>query len=336
MKLRQLVYLREITRSGFNVSRAAKNLHTSQPSISQQILALERELRLSLFVRAKGRLAGLTPEGQAVLRRAESALADIDHIRGLGPSTTTDRGSLVIATTHTQARYVIPETLSRFAQRFPHVHVTLRQGNAEQIRESLEAGTADIGITPDHDVPTSTIAALECRMFRRVVLAPRDHPLTRRKRCSLADLARYPFVTLEPTISTWQTVLHVFQAAGLQLNVILSAIDADVVKVCVERGLGLTVLVEAAYDPTRDVNIALLETGELFPPSITSVAIHRRRHLSAYAFDFIEMFAPGWTRIKVEQAMQRQSKRNKGSALLLSPTTSMPRGKVARTPRVPR
>ncbi|MPZ45876.1 MAG: hypothetical protein GEV05_21310 [Betaproteobacteria bacterium] len=152
---------------------------------------------------------------------------------------------------------------------------------------------------------SSSIVALECREYRRVVLAPKDHPLTRRKRCSLKDLAQHPFVTFEPAISTWQTVLHVFQAAGFPLNIILSATDADVVKVCVERGLGLTVLVDVAHDPMKDANIALLETGELFPPSITSVAIHRRRHLPAFAFDFIEMLAPCWTRTKVEQVMAR-------------------------------
>ncbi|MPZ42746.1 MAG: LysR family transcriptional regulator [Betaproteobacteria bacterium] len=152
MKLQQLVYLREIARSGFSVSKAAKRLHTSQPSVSQQMLALERELRFNLFVREKGRLTGLTPEGQEVVLRAESVLLDIDYIRGLGQSARTDQGDLVIATTHTQARYVIPEALGRFAQRFPKVHVTLRHGNAEQIRQALEDGSADIGITPDSEL----------------------------------------------------------------------------------------------------------------------------------------------------------------------------------------
>ncbi|MGH8637683.1 MAG: LysR substrate-binding domain-containing protein [Burkholderiales bacterium] len=271
------------------------------------MLALERELRFSLFVREKGRLTGLTPEGQEVVLRAESVLLDIDYIRGLGQSATIDQGALVIATTHTQARYVIPEALSRFAQRFPKVHVTLRHGNAEQIHQALEDGSADIGIAPDSELPTSTIAALECRRYRRIVLAPKDHPLSRRKRCSLKDLAQHPFVALEPAISTWQTVLQVFETAGFTLNIILSATDADVVNDCVGRGLGLAVLVDVAYDPMKDANIALLETGDLFPLSITSVAIHRRRHLLPFAFDFIEMFAPCWTRSKVEQAMARNA-----------------------------
>ncbi|MPZ42747.1 MAG: hypothetical protein GEV05_04930, partial [Betaproteobacteria bacterium] len=134
-----------------------------------------------------------------------------------------------------------------------------------------------------------------------------DHPLIRRKRCSLKDLAQHPFVALEPAISTWQAVLQVFETAGLALNIILSATDADVVNDCVARGLGLTVLVDVAYDTMKDGNIALLETGDLFPPSITSVAVHRRRHLPAFAFDFIEMFAPSWTRSKVDQLMARNT-----------------------------
>ena len=304
MTLQQLIYLREIARTGFSVSRAAKALHTSQPNISQQMLALERELRLSIFVRHKGRLTGLTAVGNLILARAESMLLDAEFIRGLGPSATAEQGVLVIATTHTQARYVIPETLSLFAKRFPKVQVTLRHGNSEQIRQAVEAGAADIGVTPDTDLPTSAIVGFECRRYKRVVLAPKGHPLARRKRCTLEDLAKYPFVTLEPAISARRSVLQVFEAARLPVNVILSAIDADVVKACVERGLGLTALVEVAYDPARDTGIVLIETGELFPPSITSVAVNRSRHLPEYAFQFIEMFAPRWTRSLVESAMR--------------------------------
>lgn len=303
MNLRQLIYLREIARNGLNVSKAAKRLHTSQPGISQQILALERELGVSIFIREKGRLTGITPRGRQVVQRAESALLDIDDIRNLRNAADADRGTFVIATTHTQARYVIPETLARFAQKYPNVQVTLQHGNSALIRQALESGTADIGITPDEGPYPDYITALECRRYRRIVLAPDGHPLVKRKRCSLRDLAQFPFVTLEPAVSARRSVLDAFEKAGLDVNVILSAIDADVVKACVERGLGLTALVEVAYDPKRDTGISLVRTPEFFAPSVTSVAIHRKRHLPAYAYDFIEMFAPQWTRRRMDHAM---------------------------------
>lgn len=304
MNLRQLVYLREVATNGFSVSRAAKRLHTSQPGISQQILALERELGLTIFVRERNRLINLTPDGKHVAARAESALLDIDHIREFAKSATLiDSGPFIIATTHTQARYVLPEVLSLFAQKYPKVRLTLQHGNPAQIRQALVSGAADIGVTPYVAPEARDIAVFECRRYRRIVLAPKKHPLTRRKRCSLAELAKHPLVTFEPSISARQTVLDVFEAAGLMPNIILSAIDADVVKACVERGLGLTALVEVAYDPLRDTGLALIKTADLFPPSLTSVAIHRKHHLPQFAFDFIEMFAPRWTRAKVEKQL---------------------------------
>ena len=310
MNLRQLTYIREVASNGFSVSRAARNLHTSQPGMSQQILALERELGMSIFRRERNRLVCLTNDGQRILERTQSALLDIDYIREFARSTKVgDSGPFVIATTHTQARYVLPETISGFARNYPKVRVTLQHGNPEQIRQALLSGAADIGVTP-HVLPaTSEIAALQCREHRRIVLAPRGHPLTRKRLCSLQDIAKHPIVTFESSISARQTVLDAFDAAGLRPNIILSAIDADVVKACIERGLGLTILSDAAYDPKRDIGIELLRTAELFPPSITHVTLNRKRHLQPFVFDFIEMFAPQWTRASIERTCEAKSRR---------------------------
>ncbi|MCC6533037.1 MAG: LysR family transcriptional regulator [Burkholderiales bacterium] len=304
MNLRQLIYLREVASNGFSVSRAARRLHTSQPGLSQQILALERELGMTIFIRERNRLLGLTRDGEQIVARAGSALLDIDHIREYAKAATTlDARPFVIATTHTQARYVLPEVLSRFAREHPNVRLTLQHGNPAQIRQALIAGTADIGVTPYVLPSVRDIAVFECRSYRRIVLAPKHHPLTTRKQCSLRELAKHPLVTFEPSISARQTVLGVFEAAGLAPNVILSAIDADVVKACVERGLGLAALAEVAYDPLRDVGLALVKTPELFPRSVTHVTIHRKHHLPAFVFDFIELLSPRWTRAKVEREL---------------------------------
>ncbi|HYC46204.1 MAG TPA: LysR substrate-binding domain-containing protein [Burkholderiales bacterium] len=304
MNLRQLLYLREVAGNGLSISKAARRLHTSQPGVSQQILALERELQLTIFVRDRNRLVDLTPQGKLVVARAESALLDIEQIRVLARSAAlVDSGHFVIATTHTQARYVLPEVLSRFAEKYPKVRVTLQHGNAEQIAQALTSGAAHIGVTPSIDRNARDIVALECRRYPRIVLAPKDHTITRKRIRSLADVAKHPLVTFEPSISARRTVLDVFARAGLTPNVILSAIDTDVVKACVERGLGLAIVAEIEYDPARDVGVVPVKTPNLFPPSVTRVTIHRKRHLPLFAFDFVEMFAPAWTRARIEHLL---------------------------------
>ncbi len=305
MNLRQLIYLREVATNGFSVSRAAKSLHTSQPGISQQILALERELGLTIFVREKNRLSALSEAGKYVLSRVQSIVLELDHIRDFAHSSRLDdSGSFVIGTTHTQARYVLPDVLSRFSQRYPNVNITLQHSSPSQIAEALEAGTARIGVMPFIDSSERDIAFLRCRSDRRVVLAPKGHPLTQLEQCSITELAKHPLVAFESSSTAWQSVLEVFDAAGVKPNIILRAIDADVVKDCVERGLGLTALTEVAYNPERDHGLAIVKTqDDLLPASVTCVAMHRKRHVPPFVFDFVEMFASQWTREKVEKAL---------------------------------
>ena len=308
MNVRQLRYLQEIATNGFSVSKAAKALHTSQPGVSQQIIALERELGMTIFMRDRKRLVGLTPHGVEVVARVQAALLELDSINKLASSVaTSDAGQLVIATTHTQARYVLPEVLQQFAAEHPGVRVTLQHGSPVQIEQALISGAADFGVTPYAGGAGRDIIALECRRSRRIVLAPRDHPLLGKRRCSLSQIAQYPLVTFEQSVAARDAVLGVFEAAGLAPSVILSAIDADVVKACVERGLGLAIVTEVAYDPLRDTGIGQLKTSDLFPPGVTSVVVHRRRHLQPHAFDFIEMFAPRWSRGQVEHVISRRS-----------------------------
>ena len=304
MNIQQLRYLREVATNGFSISKAAKTLHTSQPGISQQIIALERELGLPVFVRDKKRLVGLTKQGEQIIARAASALLDIDYISKFAHSVAkTNSGQLVIATTHTQARYVLPETLSLFARKYPKVRVTLEHANPTQIEQALASGAADIGVSPYIGTGRPDIVGLECRRYRRIVLAPKGHPLLKKRRCNLEDLAKHPLIAFERSIFARQMIIDIFAAEGLTPNFALTAIDADVVKACVEVGLGIAILIELAYDPARDAGLGLLKADGLFPSSVTSVAIHRRHHLPPCAFDFIEMFSPKWNRGRVENAL---------------------------------
>lgn len=304
MNLQQLRYVREVATNGLSISKAAIALNTSQPGISQQIIALERELGLPIFVRDKKRLVSLTKHGAEIVARAESALIDIDYIGKFANTVAkTDSGQLVIATSHTQARYVLPETLRRFSGSYPKIKVTLEHGNPADIEQALIAGRADLGVTPYINRGRQDIVGLDCRQYRRVVVAPKGHPLMKKQRCTLADLARYPLVAFEQSIFARQLIFDVFTAAGHTPNFALSAIDADVVKACVEVGLGIAILTEAAYDPVRDAGLGLLKAEGIFPPSVTSIAIHRRHHLPPYAFDFIELFSAKWGRERVERAL---------------------------------
>lgn len=307
MKLQQLRYISEVATNGFSISKAAKTLHTSQPAISQQIITLERELGLTIFVRDKKRLTGLTRNGEKIVAHVRSALADIESIRTLANAVRMDdSGQLVIATTHTQAQYVLPEVLQLFAAMHPAVRVTLQHGNPAQIGDALMSGAAHFGVTPYSAGDTRDIVTLECRRYRRIVLAPQGHPLLSKRRCSLDAIAKHPLVTFEHSVAARQAVLGAFESAGLTPNVILDAIDADVVKVCVERGLGLGIVTEVSYDPLRDTRIGMLKTADLFPPGVRSVVIRRKHHLPPYALDFIELFAPRWNRLVVEQTIFRQ------------------------------
>jgi LysR family cys regulon transcriptional activator len=304
MNLRQLRYLKEVATNGFSISKAAKTLHTSQPGVSQQIIALERELGITVFVRDSKRLVGLTPHGEEIVARAHAALLEIEAIAKFARSIAmTHGGELVIATTHTQARYVLPEVLQQFAAKYPAVRVTLQHGSPAQIEQALISGAADFGVTPYVTGTARDIVAFECRRYRRIVLARHDHPLLSKRRCSLAQIAKHPLVTFEQSIAARDAVLGVFESAGLKPNVILSAIDADVVKVCVERGLGLAIVTEVSYDSNRDTRLGQLKTADLFPAGVTSVVIHRRHHLQPYALDFIEMFAPRWSRVRIDHVI---------------------------------
>lgn len=301
MNLQQLRYIREVATNGLSVSRAARSLHTSQPGVSQQIRLLEEELGANIFTREKNRLSGLTAHGRMIVERLNSALLDIDYVQAYAKSLRSGgRKELTIITSHTQARYVLPKVLAAFSKLHPGVRVDVKHGSAAEIMASLLSRADAIGIIAGEMPVTKDILALPYSKYRRVVVVPEHHALLKYKQPTLKLIAQYPLITYEHSISARQVITDAFRKVGATPHVILSAIDADVIKACVERGLGIAVLPEIAFDRKRDKTLRALNSGDLFPPSTATIALHRKRLLGPYEYDFIQMLGPQFTRKKIE------------------------------------
>ena len=292
MNLRQLQYVREIARNGLSISKAAKQLNTSQPGVSQQILALERELGVDIFLRDKNRLTGLTQRGQGVLEHAEAALFNVDCVYSISKSVER-RGSkaLTIATSHSQARYLLPRALGQFAASHPNVQLNVLHDLQSNMLGLLMDGKADVAITTTVERSTDDVIMLQCYENRRVVVTPLDHPLLRAK-VTFAEVAKYDLITYDPSIPTRRLILETFARNGAVPRVRLSAIDADIIKAFVAQGLGVTILPEMTIDPRTDPDLAVITSPILFPPSITSVIVNRRRPISPQTIEFIKVFCP--------------------------------------------
>ncbi|GIK88136.1 MAG: CysB family transcriptional regulator [Betaproteobacteria bacterium] len=304
MNLQQLRYLVAVVDNGLNVSEAAEALYTSQPGISKQIRQLEDELGVQVFVRAGKRLARLTPPGAIVVATARRALAEIANLRRVADEfRSEDEGDLSIATTHTQARYVLPPVLKAFAQRYPKVRLILHQGNPTQVAEQTASGEADLGIATEALADYRELATLPCYDWNRVVLVPRGHPLEREAPLTLEAIARHPIVTYDFAFTGRTQANAAFAARGLAPTVVLTALDADVIKTYVELGMGVGIVAQMAYDPRRDTGFACLDASHLFPTSTTRLALRRQAFLRGYVYAFVALFAPQYDRAAVDAAL---------------------------------
>lgn len=300
MNLRQLRYIAEIAQHDLNISAVAAALHTSQSGISKQVKLLESELGIEIFVRSRSRLRGTTPQGQRVIEYASRALEEISNIHALSEERKLP-GRVTIATSHTQARYVLPAIMKRFSARYPKVRISVLHGDPAQIAELVRSGRADIGVSTE-SARLSELLTLPYRRFERVVIVPRGHALLGMKRLTLKALARYPLVSYEPQYSGRRDVVKAFEAAGITPQMTVSATDADVIKTYVEQGLGVAVLSEVTFDQTRDAGLRAIRAGHLFAASTTTLLLHRTRYLHQRAYDFVEMCLPKWTRAQVQRA----------------------------------
>jgi LysR family cys regulon transcriptional activator len=304
MKLQQLRYICEVARQNLNLSNAAEALFTSQPGISKQIRSLEEELGVDIFVRHGKRVVAVTEPGKAILEIAQRMLKDVENLRQVGEEfTEEDNGHLTIATTHTQARYALPHVIQRFTKRYPGVRLSLRQGSPTQISELVTSGEADIAIATEAIELYEDLVMLPCYEWNRCVLVQPGHPLLKAKKLTLEAMASFPIITYDFAFTGRSRMNQAFADKGLTPNVVLTAIDADVIKTYVELGLGIGIVAMMAYDPKRDTHLRAMDASHLFEPSTTRIGIRKNSYLRGYTYEFIEMFAPHLTRKVVDDAM---------------------------------
>jgi len=301
MKLQQLRCLVEVARRGLNVSEAAEALHTSQPGVSRQIRALEDELGVEIFVRHGKRLTAVTEPGKAAIEIAERILAEARNLKRAGEEFAGEKlGTLTIATTHTQARYALPQAVAAFRRRYPKVRLVVHQGNPTQICEHVLAGEADFCIATEAIALYPELVSMPCYQWNRCVVVPARHPLLKAKPLTLEAIAPYPIVTYDFAFANRTLVEKAFESRGLEPDVVLTALDADVIKTYVELGLGIGIMAGMAFDPKRDRGLRAIDASHLFESSTTRLGVKRGAYLRRYAYDFIELFAPHLPRRLVE------------------------------------
>lgn len=306
MKLQQLRYLVEVARQGLNVSEAAEVLHTSQPGVSKQIRLLEDELGVEVFVRNGKRVVDVTPPGREVLLIAERILGEAQSLKRVADEYLHENsGSLTIATTHTQARYALPPTIQAFLERYPEVRLSIKQGSPTQISEMTVSGEADIAIATEGIDLFQDLVMLDCYRWNRSVIVPDGHPLLQAQPLTLQAIAAWPIVTYDFAFTGRSRINRAFAAEGLTPNVVLTALDTDVIKTYVKLGLGVGLIASMAYAAEEDRGLTLIDAGHLFEPSTTHIGLRRGAYLRGYTYDFIQLFAPHLKRKLVEQALGR-------------------------------
>ena len=305
MKLHQLRYLHEVARQNLNISNAAEVLFTSQPGVSKQIQLFEEELGLQIFQRKGKRLTGITEPGAEILALAAKVILDVENIKRVGGEFShVETGTLTIATTHTQARYKLPAAVKGFMANYPQVKLNIHQGNPSQVAEQVASGEADIGIATEAISNFENILCLPCYQWNRCVVVPHGHPLLADGTLTLEKLAAYPLITYDFAFTGGTLVSKIFSDADLSPNVVLTAIDADVIKTYVTLGLGLGLLADMAYDSERDANLVRVDVSHLFPDSTTYLGVRKDAFLRGYMYGFIELIAPHFNRKAVNAALK--------------------------------
>ena len=303
MKLHQLRYLAAVAQSGLNITAAAEKLHTSQPGVSKQIKLLEDELGFQIFVRDGRNLSRVTPAGQQVIDRAVRILREVQNIKRLSDEFKDEaRGSLSIATTHTQARYVLPDVIKQFRDQYPEVRLHLHQGTSEQIGEMASLDRIDFAIATGSQSLFDGYSLLPCYRWHRHVVVPKGHPLARVKKPTLKQLAAHPIITYVFSFSGPSSLHEIFAQEGLVPNVVLTARDADVIKTYVRLGLGVGIVASMAVEEREDSDLVRIDTSHLFPAHVTWIGFRRGGLLRKYQLDFMQLFAPHLTRRVIERA----------------------------------
>ena len=312
MNFQQLRSMREAVRCRFNLTDVAHALHTSQPGVSRQIRELEDELGIVIFERAGKRLTGLTAPGEQVLPIVERLLLDAENLRRAGAEFAGQgQGTLTIAATHSQARYALPLAVRDFSAQHPELELRLQQGSPQQIAEWLMEGVADIGVATEALQDYPQLLALPCYQWTHKVIVPPGHALAqdaeRGTPLTLARLAQFPIITYEPGYTGRSHIDEAFKRQSLSFKLVLSAMDADVIKTYVELGMGVGIIAAIAFDEQRDAALTAIDARHLFASNMTRLAVRRDAFLRSYVYSFITTFASPLTREVVEQALKEQA-----------------------------
>jgi LysR family transcriptional regulator, cys regulon transcriptional activator len=309
MKLQQLRYIWEVAHNDLNVSTTAQSLYTSQPGISKQIRLLEDELGVEIFARSGKHLTRVTPAGEAILDIAGDILRKVESVKQVAQEYSNEKkGSLSIATTHTQARYALPPVIKSFIEKYPDVSLHMHQGTPMQISELAADGTVDFAIATEALELFSDLIMMPCYKWNRAIIVPKNHPLVKLDKLTLEDVARYPIVTYVFGFTGRSKLDEAFFSRGLAPKVVFTAADADVIKTYVRLGLGIGIVASMSYDPEVDTDLVALDASHLFKPSITKIGFRRGTFLRGFMYDFIELFAPHLTKKIIDEAYNRQSK----------------------------
>ncbi|BDT60689.1 CysB family transcriptional regulator [Massilia varians] len=306
MNFQQLRSVREAARRDFNLTEVANALFTSQPGVSRQIRELEEELGVVIFERNGKRLTGLTPPGKGILKIVERLLVEAENLQQASAEfAAQDSGTLTVAVTHTQARYALPQVVQSFRNAFPGVRIALQQSAPEHIAEWVLSGKADIGIATEGLSAFPDLVSFPCYRWSHLIVAPEGHPIfSSNQPLRLEDLAEHPLITYDVGFTGRSHIDAAFVEAGLAPDIVLTAMDSDVIKQYVSLGMGVGIVASMAFDHGRDKGMRAIEASHLFAPNVTRLAVRKGAYLRAYAYHFIERFAQGYTRSDIEKALQ--------------------------------
>ncbi|WP_196138344.1 LysR substrate-binding domain-containing protein [Aliikangiella sp. G2MR2-5] len=308
MKLHQLKYLVAIVENNFNITTAAEKIYTSQPGISKQLRLLEDELDLRIFERSGKQLIGLTALGEDVVKHARRALQEVENIKRISQDKNqVESGSFSLATTQTQAKYVLPQVFKRFHARYPNLQIDIQHGSAEQMSDQLDKKQIDFAIASDNTQLSPDIIKVPCYHWDRVIIFPQDHPLGDLTKPTLEDLARYPIITYkEPTVGE-SSLVKSMKAKGLKPNIVFTARDADVIKTYVQNGMGIGIVASMAFNPKEDQDLIGYSAKGILPRCTTWLAFNKNLLLRRYMYCFIELFAPHITREWLESYINKDA-----------------------------
>lgn len=309
MKLQQLRYIWEVAHHNLNVSATAQSLYTSQPGISKQIRLLEDELGIEIFARSGKHLTHVTPAGKAIIDKTGEILRKVESIKQVAQEFSNEKaGSLSIATTHTQARYALPDVIAKFIERYPEVSLHMHQGSPLQISEMAADGKVDFAIATEGLELFDDLVMMPCYNWNRCILVPANHPLSKESGITLKQVAEYSIVTYVFGFTGRSKLDEAFSGEGLVPRVVFTATDADVIKTYVRLGLGIGIIAAMAYDREADKDLVAINASHLFEPSTTMIGCRKGTFLRGYMYEFIELFAPHLTRSVVDEVFAKSTK----------------------------